>query len=105
MNQPLFPLGQTVATRGAVDTISRLAIDPLTLLSRHVSGDWGDIDPEDPGENKRALKIGDTRSSACTAPKRTSGSGSLRRPIARRPRSSGRRTTEPHRPPMRWAAR
>ena len=59
MNEPLFPLGQVVATPGAIEVMERLEITPLALLGRHVSGDWGDIDPEDKGLNEQALKIGE----------------------------------------------
>ena len=52
MTGPLFPLGQMVATPGAIEVMERLGIIPLALLSRHVSGDWGDIDPEDKGLNE-----------------------------------------------------
>jgi hypothetical protein len=38
--------------------MSKLSVDPITLLNRHVSGDWGDIHSEDRGENERALEIG-----------------------------------------------
>jgi hypothetical protein len=58
-NEPLFPLGQLVATPGAIEVMERLEITPLALLSRHVSGDWGDIDPEDKGLNEQALEIGE----------------------------------------------
>jgi hypothetical protein len=58
MTGPLFPLGQLVATPGAIEVMERLGIAPLALLSRHVSGDWGDIDPEDKGLNEAALETG-----------------------------------------------
>ena len=50
--------GQMVATPGAIEVMERLGIIPLALLSRHVSGDWGDIDPEDKGLNEAALETG-----------------------------------------------
>jgi hypothetical protein len=59
MNEPLFPLGQLVATPGAIEVMERLGIIPLALLSRHVSGDWGDIDSEDKGLNEQALETGE----------------------------------------------
>jgi hypothetical protein len=55
---PLFPLGQTVATPGALEVMERLGIDPAGLIARHVTGDWGDIDPEDRGLNEQALRDG-----------------------------------------------
>ena len=33
-------------------------INPAALLLRHVSGDWGDIHPEDDGLNEEALETG-----------------------------------------------
>ncbi len=41
--KPLFPLGQTVATPGAIATLASLGIEPATLLDRHIVGDWGDM--------------------------------------------------------------
>ena len=32
--------------------------DPLTLLSRHRSGDWGELDSHDRRENELSLKYG-----------------------------------------------
>jgi hypothetical protein len=53
---PLFPLGQTVSTQGAL-----AACDPFYLaqcLKRHVSGDWGNVCAEDAGTNDEALELG-----------------------------------------------
>ena len=57
--KPLFALGQTVATRGALETMQRLGVSPLALLSRHQRGDWGDLDKEDKQANDQALTLGD----------------------------------------------
>jgi hypothetical protein len=54
----LFPLGRLVATPGALDVMERLGINPAALISRHVTGDWGDIDPGDRGLNEQALRDG-----------------------------------------------
>src|SRR5690349_19178613 len=56
---PLFPLGQVVATPGALELLTARGVEPRTLLRRHVSGDWGDIAPSDSGLNEQALKSGD----------------------------------------------
>ena len=56
--QPLFPLGQLVATPGALEVMTRFGINPAALIARHVTGDWGDIDPEDRGLNEQALRDG-----------------------------------------------
>jgi hypothetical protein len=58
MTPALFPLGQVVATPGALAVMERLGIDPAALISRHVTGDWGDIHPDDRGLNEQALTDG-----------------------------------------------
>ena len=58
MREPLFPLGQLVATPGALEVMERFGINPAALIARHVTGDWGDIDPEDRGLNELALVDG-----------------------------------------------
>jgi hypothetical protein len=55
VKRALFPLGQVVATPGAIAVMERLGINPAGLLARHVTGDWGDIAPEDRGLNEQAL--------------------------------------------------
>jgi len=48
--RPLFGLGQTVATPGALDLVSDPA-DLVPFLARHHRGDWGDTGRDaDPGE-------------------------------------------------------
>jgi hypothetical protein len=41
-----FALGQIVATPGALELMKAQGIDGLALLSRHVTGDWGDLGEE-----------------------------------------------------------
>ena len=53
----LFQPGQIVATPGALD-IAGQGIDLLALLQRHLTGDWGDLYPEDKAENDFSLKHG-----------------------------------------------
>ena len=38
--------------------MARFEINPADLIARHVTGDWGDIDPEDRGLNEQALRRG-----------------------------------------------
>ncbi len=52
----LFPLGRVVATPGALDALA--PEEPIILLQRHQSGDWGDVPPGDARENQRSLKDG-----------------------------------------------
>ena len=43
----LFPLGRLVATPGALQALEASAESALTYLTRHLHGDWGDLDEED----------------------------------------------------------
>lgn len=53
--RPRFALGRVVATPGALAELEELGVSPATLLSRHQSGDWGDVCDEDRAENELAL--------------------------------------------------
>jgi hypothetical protein len=66
--QPLFSLGRTLATPGAIAEMQKTNISPLALLSRHQRGDWGDLDDEDKQRNDDALKIGSRIFSAYKLP-------------------------------------
>lgn len=59
-NRPklLFPLGQVVATHGALDLLDRSATNAFALLQRHQAGDWGDIHPDDVTANREAVQNG-----------------------------------------------
>ena len=57
--KPLFKLGQTVATPGALEAMEQAGISPMDLLRRHLRGDWGDLDKEDKQSNDQALSLGD----------------------------------------------
>ncbi|MBJ7593530.1 MAG: hypothetical protein DLM67_12020 [Candidatus Nephthysia bennettiae] len=52
---PFFPLGQVVATPGAIAVMEAARIDPAELLERHQSADWGDLEEEDRRENAFAV--------------------------------------------------
>jgi len=56
--QPLFALGRTFATPGALVVMQGIGVSPLALLSRHQRGDWGDLDSEDKKRNQEALTLG-----------------------------------------------
>lgn len=47
MSKPKFRLGQLVATPGALQALQESGQSPLDFVSRHVVGDWGNVDPED----------------------------------------------------------
>ncbi len=51
-------MGRVVATPGALKLLEEAGEDPFRYLSRHASGDWGEIDPHDRKENERSLKHG-----------------------------------------------
>jgi hypothetical protein len=59
---PLFPLGQLVATPGAIAALSHADIQ--TALNRHLTGDWGDLCAEDKQSNDDALRLGNRLFSA-----------------------------------------
>jgi hypothetical protein len=54
----LFRLGKCVATPGALRFCEDNRIDLLLMLTRHASGDWGDLDDEDRAANNRSVKDG-----------------------------------------------
>ena len=55
---PLFPLGQVLATPGALELLQTYQLSPLSFIQRHVVGDWGDICVEDQQVNADALQHG-----------------------------------------------
>ena len=54
----LFPLGQIVATPGAIDALTRANQQPHDFLNRHVAGEWGELENEDKAENDYSLQHG-----------------------------------------------
>ena len=55
---PIFPLGQLVATLGAITLLRSLALSPMDFVARHANGDWGEIDDHDRLANRASLKDG-----------------------------------------------
>ena len=53
----LFNPGNIVATPGALD-LAEQGINLPAYLLRHLSGDWGDLCPEDKAENNFSLQNG-----------------------------------------------
>lgn len=51
----LFPLGQIVATPGALAALERASQSTSYFLARHAIGDWGELDPTDIAENKYSM--------------------------------------------------
>jgi hypothetical protein len=68
MSDARFPLGQVVATPGALEAVKRNQAQPLTFLARHQSGDCGDLDSEDRAKNEYPVKHGFRLLSAYTLP-------------------------------------
>jgi len=53
---PLFPVGRTVATPGALTLLDHAGINASALLARHQKGDFGDIDEADRVANANAIR-------------------------------------------------
>ena len=58
MADVLFPLGQIVATPGALEVLAEAGKEPAELLDRHAAGFWGDVCEEDWRANEEALRRG-----------------------------------------------
>jgi hypothetical protein len=58
MTTTKFSPGQIVATPGALEALGAAGQQPGEFLSRHLRGDWGDLDPEDCRLNDQALLDG-----------------------------------------------
>lgn len=50
-----FPLGQVVATPGAIDAVVEAEQSIWFYLTQHNNGDWGEVCPEDAKENEYSL--------------------------------------------------
>lgn len=55
---PLFELGDTYITHGAMDVLTRTDETAQELLFRHHTGDWGKLDEHDEKANKIAVEVG-----------------------------------------------
>jgi hypothetical protein len=56
--KPLFDLGQLVATPGALAALEKSGQSPMDFLSRHATGDWGELSEDDRKENQFSLEKG-----------------------------------------------
>lgn len=56
--QAQFPLGQIVATPGALEALQRNHTTGLDFLQRHARGDWGTLSDEDRQANDEAVQSG-----------------------------------------------
>ena len=53
-----FGLGQLVGTPGALDVLRAAGVNVFFIVSRHQSGDWGDLGRDDKRANDQALVHG-----------------------------------------------
>jgi hypothetical protein len=66
MNTPLFKPGQIVATPGALEALEQAGQSVGEFLTRHLAGDWGEVDADDKAANDEAVKDGSHLLSAYT---------------------------------------
>jgi len=67
-----FSLGRVVATPGALAALDKVGQAPITYITRHAKGDWGDaLGDEDKEANAEALKHGTRLLSAYYLPDQT----------------------------------
>jgi hypothetical protein len=59
-----FLLGRLALTPAAQALLEANAVEALTLIARHATGDWGDLSPGDGDANEAALLDGDRLLSA-----------------------------------------
>ena len=53
-----FSLGRVLCTPGAFAAFERNETTPIPYLSRHLSGDWGEVCEQDQLKNEEALQTG-----------------------------------------------
>ena len=63
-----FAPGQIVATPGALELMAKHKTSATPFLRRHITGDWGDVCPEDWEANQNALETGARLLSSYTLP-------------------------------------
>jgi hypothetical protein len=52
---PKFPLGQIVATPGAIEALQRANQSAIEFIERHAQRDWGELCEEDRQANDQSL--------------------------------------------------
>ncbi len=63
-----MPLGRVLATPGALRALALAGAHGADFLTRHASGDWGDVDAHDWAANDRALLTDERLLSAYVLP-------------------------------------
>lgn len=56
--EPLFALGRLVATPESLAYLASQGVNPLGLVSRHCTGDFGELDAGDVQANKQSIQEG-----------------------------------------------
>lgn len=69
--RPKFPLGQIVATPGALEALQESGQTPEFFLAKHIRGDWGEVCTDDARLNDQALVDGSRLLSAYRTLKNT----------------------------------
>ena len=59
IENPMFHLGDVVATPAALNALQSCNVSPAQLLQLHVSGNWGSVCEEDALANDAAVKNGE----------------------------------------------
>src|SRR5271155_4415488 len=59
-------LGRLLSTPGAIEAMAKAGQDPLELINRHRTGDWGEVDAQDWAANDQAVIQGERVLSAYT---------------------------------------
>lgn len=54
----MFDLGRLLITPAALQALTDAHVGAWSFLVRHITGDWGDLDPEDQMANNKALYDG-----------------------------------------------
>lgn len=58
--QPRFTVGWLILTPGALFALVEAQEDPKSFISRHMHGDWGDVDPALWAANQYAMRHGES---------------------------------------------
>jgi hypothetical protein len=66
MRTPRFKLGALVATPAALEVLEKARVSVWSLVSRHVSADFGEVDEHDRQANEDAIASGERILSAYT---------------------------------------
>ena len=66
VTSPLFELGAVTATPAALEAIRRSGQSYWAFLSRHLAGDWGEVDAGDKTANDQAVAAGERLLSSYT---------------------------------------